>query len=449
MYFRVLLLQTTERKTSVEVGVSIRYYGKKSVFYALKQLKISEMNTYCYKIVHLFLVIWLSIAGTSLVQAQGYYSNSAHGAESSTYQKWALRLQGGTSIFFGDIKENLILPSTTGKSEWRAGGSFTAEYRPRPVVGLRGQALYTQLAGTKTVSDLYFTADVMEATLAVSIYPVNLFSGSKQHKIDVYLIAGMGFTNFNSNLYQLSSDIKVASSGNGNGTGIGGRTFEPIVTAGFGIDFNLSQNWSLVFETTNKAISNDKMDLTVSQSAYDIYNFTSIGLAFKFGSGEASKSRMKNAIEKEILKQASETDKIPAKEEPVLVSKPVEIVEEVKAPIEIVVLTPVLSDTLEKEIETVIVLEVVREITTGYRVQVLASSKMIPIERVAKLKNLDPSTIQEGIFNGLYIYTIGFYDSYQEAAKVNKDLRGRSQTADAFVVYFENNQRLKSLPANR
>ena len=104
MYFRVLLLQTTERKTSVEVGVSICYYGKKSVFYALKQLKISEMNTCCYKIVHLFLVIWLSIAGTSLVQAQGYYSNSAHGAESSTYQKWALRLQGGTSIFLATLK---------------------------------------------------------------------------------------------------------------------------------------------------------------------------------------------------------------------------------------------------------------------------------------------------------------------------------------------------------
>ena len=428
----------------------MRVLGKSLLFfYALKQLKIIEMKSCTKKIVHLLLVIVLWSAGTLLVHAQSIEFNSAHSSGSSTYQKWALRLQRGTSIFFGDIKENLILPSNTGKSEWRTGASFTAEYRPRPVVGLRGQALCTELAGTKTVSDRYFTSDVMEASLAISIYPANLFSGAKQHFVDVYLIAGIGFTNFNSNLYQLSSDLKVGSSGNGNGTGIGGRTFEPIVTAGLGIDFNLNKNWALVLETTNKAISNDKMDLTVSHSAYDIYNFTSIGLAYKFGSGAASKSRMKNAIEKQIMKQASEPAKIPAKQEPLVVSEPEEIIEEVKPRIEIAVVTPMLTDTLEKEIETVVVPEVIPETNSGYRVQVLASTKMIPIERVAKLKNIDPSTLQEDRFNGLYIYTIGFYDSYQEAAEVNKKLRRQSQTADAFVVYFENNQRLKSLPTNR
>lgn len=394
----------------------------------------------------------LLFVGTHL-KAQNHQAETSVFSDGSYYQKWTLRLQGGTAIFLGDIKENPILPSFTGKNEWRAGGTFTAEYRPGPIVGLRAQALYTELAGTKTVSDLYFTADVMEASLTASFYPVNIFSSTKQHFVDFYLIAGIGFTNFNSNLYKISNDIKIASSGNGNGIGIGGRTFEPIVTAGFGIDFNLSRKLALVLESTNKAIANDKMDLTVSQFKYDIYNFTSIGLAFKFGSGTASNSRLKKAIEKENLKKSSAFDpsKIPAKNEPVVVPKPEEIIE-IETPIELIIPSLSLPDTLEKvvqEKEIVVEPEVIAETTTGYRVQVLASSKKIAIERVARLKNLDPTTIQEGRFNGLYIYTIGFYESYQEAARVNKDLRSRTQTADAFVVYFENNQRLKALPTRR
>ena len=84
------------------------------------------------------------------VRAQQYVSEQEPSGNHGFYNRWAVRLSGGTSIFFGDIKQQAVVPSSDPKNEWRFGGSMGLEYRISPVFSLRGQTVYAGIAGTKT-----------------------------------------------------------------------------------------------------------------------------------------------------------------------------------------------------------------------------------------------------------------------------------------------------------
>ncbi len=58
---------------------------------------------------------------------------------------------------------------------------------------------------------------------------------------------------------------------------------EGIAIVGLGMDFRIDDKWSITLESANRIMNADAMDGRISGFKYDIYNYTSAGIAFKFG----------------------------------------------------------------------------------------------------------------------------------------------------------------------
>lgn len=75
--------------------------------------------------VYLILAMLLSFFGLNAQSSE--YGETTDRTE--TYNRLALRLNGGTAIFLGDVKQEPVLPSAVPFNEWRFGGQLGLEYR--------------------------------------------------------------------------------------------------------------------------------------------------------------------------------------------------------------------------------------------------------------------------------------------------------------------------------
>ncbi|MCF8303632.1 MAG: porin family protein [Bacteroidales bacterium] len=81
-----------------------------------------------------------------------------------------------------------------------------------------------------------------------------------------------------------------------------------------------------------------------------------------------------------------------------------------------------------------------------YRVQIRAKKTgRLSKNELAKRFNLS-TPIKEDIYNGYYIYTVGSFDTYEQARNYRDTLRRRHNVNDAFVVAFRYGERLDKLP---
>lgn len=392
----------------------------------------------------LFAVVFFLLS-SSVALSQSYHTASDKVGLQD--QRWVLRMMGGPSVFLGDIKQNPLLPASTPFNEWRFGGSVGLEYRISPVFSLSGKAAYLQLAGIKTKNNRYFEADLIEGAIQLQIYPVNIFSLSNGRIAEFYLFGGFGLSNYDSRLYNTTNDQTVASSGFGNGKGIAGKTFEPVVAAGIGLDFPLSEHWMISFESGNHAVASDMLDVFASGFEYDVFNFTTVGVAYRFGSTLSGRRKVQPLLDKR--NEEAVTDFIEPQ-----IEKPV--VQEEDSPAEGInqVITLQAMDTVPVIDSTRLVLQqeaMVAEIQpqpmrSGYRVQLLATSKPYDVSKLSAKTGLEVAEIDESTFNKLYIYVTGWFADRQSAIIAMKQIRTSHATPDAFIVYFSDGERVAKLP---
>ena len=203
------------------------------------------------------------------------------------YQYWEVNFNGGVTLFFGDVKQYKILPA---ENEIRMGAGFQLMSQLSPVFGVRGQMLYTQVSGVRKEWDRYFQADLFEFNMNAKVNISNLISGYKKRLIDVYATVGVGFINYNSQLVETSTDSIIREIGFGNGESFGGRSLNGIGTLGMGFDIRISDNLNINLESANRIMNTDIFDGWVGGFKYDIYNYTSVGLTYKFGQSKEGKS---------------------------------------------------------------------------------------------------------------------------------------------------------------
>lgn len=363
--------------------------------------------------------------------------------------KWRITAGGGTSLFFGDVKQYQWYPVTNYENEWRFGGNLMVERSLSPLFSLRGQALYAHLAGTRREWKTYFNSEVIEFNLNTAFSVSNLIGGYRADRlVNVNIIAGIGLTNYNTTRYELGTDAIIARRGFGNGSGLGGRTLEGILVGGLGIDFQLNENISIRLETANRAMNSDLLDIHESGFPYDVYNHTSLGVSYTFGS--ATPRRMPPLVPEdepepapERVAEEKETER-PVRREPV---KPD------VSPYQAIL------DSMEKEKpaeepEPVQVTDHKEEpkpaydpAQVEYRVQVRARyGRRIPVQELRRLYNLPSEEIKEDEHNGYYIYTMGSYSTYDEAARNRNRIRSQYGIHDAFIVAFQYGRRLQKLP---
>ncbi len=365
---------------------------------------------------------------------------------------WEVGINSGSSLFFGDVKQNPIIPVSTDNNEWRLGGSFMAGYQFNYIFGLRGQALYGQLAGTKRAANYFFESDYIEFNVNTTINLNNLLGKNRTDRFaTAYLLAGIGITNYNSIIYTLSTGIEKRRIGFGSGSGIKGRTLEGILVGGVGVNFRINNHFIVNFETANRIMNSDEMDGWVKGFKYDVYNYTSIGLSYRFGNRKAKSPQKPPVVTHQNMQEVPPVpSKSAAKKKPCTV--------EIQP-----VMPPATSNTAEaKNQQTTVVTEhpprkhavkTIEKVTTPPRpvlkfsVQIRAKyGQSIPLEWLSKKYGLPQSEIRENKHNGYYIYTVGSYLTYEQARAHRDQLRSRNGIGDAFVVVFKNGHRLDKIP---
>jgi len=360
-----------------------------------------------------------------------------------------ITVSGGSSVFFGDIKQYPLLPALSNRSELRYVALLDIEDRINDAAAMRLQFAYSHVLGTHRSLDLYFQSFVYEVNTSFMFYPVNAFAGGHKGNrfADFYILAGVGLTQFDAKLYQLSTGTELASKGFGKGKGIGGTEISPLGLAGFGIDFPLSPRVNLRFETAQRILGTDELDLTKGGFDFDMYNYTTFGLTFKLGKRIAAST----VPDTRKTTPPQETWDKPANNEwqsinqVVEVEKPAEAKPETKVEpaAEVAVTAPTVQLNEKPTPEP-------KPTSTAspnfeYRIQIFAAGqKPISIETLAKRFNINASEIRENRFNGMYVYSVGSYQTYAEAASARDQVRNKVR--DAFIVAYENGERMAKLP---
>jgi hypothetical protein len=217
---------------------------------------------------------------------------------------------------------------------------------------------------------------------------------------------------------------------------------------GLGISYQMDKNWAVHFETANRALNTDKLDNHVGGFKYDIYNHTSIGLSYTFiNSGK----RIKMVPEDEPgLLIVDPDDRAPLQPDQ-------QVREEMESFNRVIDVLELNEEPLAEQTETISEIEEKPEVKEPtpekaiygieYRVQIRARyGTKISVDYLAKTYNLAASDIKENSFNGYFIYTIGSYSTYDEAASHRNVIRSNHGIYDAFVVAFKDGVRLHKLP---
>lgn len=355
-----------------------------------------------------------------------------------------LSVSGGSSVFFGDIKQYPLLPALSNRSELRYVALLDIEDRFTEAAGMRLQLAYSHVLGTNRTKDVHFQSFVYETNAAFMFYPVNAFAGYKGSRFaDFYLVAGVGLTQYNAKLYQLSTGFELASKGFGKGKGIGGTEITPLGLAGFGIDFPLNPRVNLRFETAQRILGTDELDITKGDFNYDMYNYTTFGLTFKLG----NRSTASTVPDSRKTTPQREVQELPAKNEWQPINQVIEVekpaAEVVKTDPEPVVTTPPVTETEKPAPDSLPTPIIIPDFE--YRIQIFAAGqKPVSIETLAKRFNINASEIRENRFNGMYVYSVGSHQTYNQAAAARDQIR--TKVRDAFIVAYENGERLSKLP---
>jgi len=197
---------------------------------------------------------------------------------------WVLKIAAGPGTSFVDIKENRVFPvNRSGQSEWRIATYGELEKEFNAYFSVRGQALYTQLSGVRTMRNLFFEADLVEANINLAFNVSNIVRPYRSdRKWSVHVFAGVGLAYYNSRLYTLDSLKPEQSRGFGAGSGLWGRIIEGIGMAGFSLSYKLDNHWQLHLQTANRWMNADNVDSSEGGYPYDFYNITTVGVSYKF-----------------------------------------------------------------------------------------------------------------------------------------------------------------------
>ncbi len=209
-------------------------------------------------------------------------ANDTGPANGSPYNKFSFGLSGGMFTSLTDVKELPFLPDS---DEITYGGRLMLNVHFSPVLTLQGNFLYGELKGIETQNNLAFETDLIESTLNLRISINGLFVPASRvnQSVNLYGFIGVGALAYRSRLLQAGVPISYY------GYTDGGQTaddlkLEFVAPYGLGVNFRISERMDIGIETGFRYTSSDRLDAwPVSGSRHDMYNFTSVGLTFRFG----------------------------------------------------------------------------------------------------------------------------------------------------------------------
>ncbi|NVN93808.1 MAG: OmpA family protein [Bacteroidetes bacterium] len=227
------------------------------------------------KLIVLFVLTFLSLP---------YFASSQEVGGKNILDNWSLNVNGGASLFWGDLRQYKFYPVTNYTNEWNAAYGFILTKKLSSTFELRGQFIKGDLTGTRRPSKTYFKAQFNEYNMNITMNFSRLFLGDDPcRRLNFYGIAGLGFIDFRSVKKLLGSDKFIESRGySANGTVEEKMETESVVTLGFGAKYKLDSRFEINLENIWSVVNSDLIDVTKGGFKYDILSYTSIGLTYKF-----------------------------------------------------------------------------------------------------------------------------------------------------------------------
>lgn len=258
-------------------------------------------------------------------------------ASSQHETRWNAQISGGPVVFYGDVMEHdLIYPALDNNDAWKFGIGAGLEYSLNRYLGLRGQLKYSEIGGIRNITDYYFDGTLVDVSLQARLNFSEILGNHNPYRtFNVYGLAGVGLSNWETERKRISDDQVVRTSG-GVDVGMLDMTTEGFVPAGLGVSVRMSDKFDLNVEGLMNITNSDLLDAKEGGSKYDMYSYTSLGLTYKFGSqttrgGRKKKDRIDHRIDTEKEDQEPVQKEEPSTQEP----EPVEVTIESDIPEEI------------------------------------------------------------------------------------------------------------------
>jgi|GEM_PF-1922106 len=217
------------------------------------------------------------------------------------YNTWSVTLSGGSMLFYGDLRQFDFYPVTKqnsqdwynlspGLSEYAWGYGLAISKQLSPVFGIQGILEKGELNGININADAHFNASILTygLNMKINILPM-LKPDLESPRVAIYGIAGIGFCDFKTRQYSISTNTLLSSYGYGDGNAEKKATTETVIPLGIGIKYKISNTIDIGIESTINNVNTDKLDARiVTGSAKDKYGYTALTLTFNIGGNEKS-----------------------------------------------------------------------------------------------------------------------------------------------------------------
>lgn len=212
----------------------------------------------------------------------------------SEIDRWSVGINGGATVFFGDIKQYGFLPALKWQNELKYAAGLSLERSFSPVFSLRLNGFGAQVAGSKAIgkggaifvspypSNVTFesTAFSGDLDIVINFSNLSLAARNKPRHFFFYGFAGAGYMLYKTTLYDIDKTMVISKQST---TGKFSHAMDfPI---GLGLKYRLSPHLDLGLEETFHILGTDLFDNTeVLGSSYDKISYSSLSLTYKFGS---------------------------------------------------------------------------------------------------------------------------------------------------------------------
>lgn len=383
-----------------------------------------------------FLLIFVLILAYSGVFSQ----NLIMPPQSSTpNNKWDLNLNLGATQFYGDVSSHNYFQKWKGES--RLGVQINLKKMFSPVIGAGISIYSTGISSIKdrkadgTKVDYSLGGNYDDLTVFAYANFSNLFGSYKQdRKLSIYGTLGFGVSTWNTALTDNISGSIIHS-----GTTVGTTKYANkalCVPLGVGLDYRINDHWGAHIGGTFTTVLSDDVDVWHDGFKYDQLLYSNVGVTYFIKPGKhvklpgRKKSRRNRRSEDEMNKRP-----IPIFDYMVNPG-PVPVESEQKPEVDVLQLPLQKTPTTASEQKT-------EQSVSGlqFRVQVLASRVPLrdPLLLQAKYKFDYPIKVVHQ--DGLYRYTVGQFNSFQDALIESRKLV-RQGVAGAFVTAYRDDRRV-------
>ncbi len=350
------------------------------------------------------------------------------GERSSFSSNWLFKPSIGFGQFYGDISSQNFFEKFSGSTSLAL--DFSAIKMFSPVFGAGANLFYS---GVKSLKDrmgngapvnFNVTGNYFDFNVRGYVDFLNLFDTYNIDKrFSLMGSLGIGYGFWSTTLTDKNTGVSISS-----GQTVGTKYFKTnsfVIPVGLEGSYRFSDNWAVNLGVDFRTVLNDDVDVWNDGYKYDNLLYVKTGIVYYLNYGWNKKHRVKPKINED------------------------ECCDEVKplAPIPVYDYTPVSRTATRKpetkNIDTVNIVRISPALPEGfeYRVQIMAKAKKREnIEMLREKYHLD-YPVTEHYQEGLYLYTVGHFDSYNEALKAARRIKAKG-VFDAFVTAYRNGKRI-------